>query len=263
MNLLIRREERVLRITLNRPGNRNALTAEMCSGIVHAITSAQTDPKVGSIFLTSYGQVFCAGMDLDEAMETHDQALGQLHDQLFTIGARSLKPIVVSVDGPALGGGLGLVAQGHVVVAEPGAVFGLPEIRVGLWPFLVYRSVAEALGARRAMQLSLTGSTFSAQEAMQWGLVHHVCYPPVDEQERGAAIARDLAKASPRAIKAGMQYVRASRGRSWSKAGELAIALRDRLMASQDFKEGYRAFKERRDARWPSLAAKPKDKEKK
>lgn len=260
MNLLVNREERVLRITLNRPAKRNALSREMCSGIVDAVTAAQTDRTIGSIFLTSNGQVFCAGMDLDEAMESPDSGLAQLHDKLFTLGARSLKPIVVSVDGPALGGGLGLVAQGHVVVAEPGAVFGLPEIRIGLWPFLVFRSIAAALGTRRTQQLSLTGSTFSAEEAMEWGLVDHVCYPPVDEQARGAAIARDLAKASPKAIKAGMQYVRASRGKSWDKAGALAIALRDRLMASEDFKEGYAAFKQRRDARWPSLSAKPKPK---
>lgn len=253
MNLLVKREERVLRITLNRPAKRNALTSEMCSGIVHAITAAQTDSSIGSIFITSNGQVFCAGMDLDEAVQMQNPELAQLHDKLFTLGARSLKPIVVSVDGPALGGGLGIVAQGHVVVAEPGAVFGLPEIHIGLWPFLVYRSVAAALGSRRTQQLSLTGSTFTAEEAMQWGLVHHVCHPPVDEQARGAAIARDLARASPRAIKAGMQYVRASRGKSWSKAGALAIALRDRLMKSDDFREGYAAFKEKREAKWPCL----------
>ena len=253
MNLLVKREERVLRITLNRPAKRNALTADMCAGMVNAIADAQEDRSIGSIFLTSVGQVFCAGMDLDEAIEAPDAGLARLHDQLFTLGGHSLKPIVVGVDGPALGGGLGLVAQGHVVVAEPGAVFGLPEIRVGLWPFLVYRSVAEALGSRRAQQLSLTGSMFTAAEAMQWGLVHHVCHPPTDEQERGAAIARDLAKSSPEAMEAGMRYVRESRGQSWGKAGELAMELRDRVMASEDFQEGYRAFKERRDARWPSL----------
>jgi len=260
MNLLIKREERVLCITLNRPAKRNALTSEMCSGIVNAITAAQTDRSIGSIFITSNGQVFCAGMDLDEAAESPESGLARLHDNLFTLGARSLKPIVVSVDGPALGGGLGLVAQGHVVVAEPGAVFGLPEIHIGLWPFLVYRSVAAALGSRRAQQLSLTGATFTAEEAMQWGLVHHVCHPPVDEQARGAAIARDLARASPRAIKAGMQYVRASRGKPWNKAGDLAIALRDRLMESEDFKEGYAAFKQKRAARWPSLRVETKAK---
>lgn len=257
MNLLIKHEERVLRITLNRPAKRNALTSEMCAGIVDAITAAQTDHGIGSIFITSNGQVFCAGMDLDEAVESPNPELAQLHEKLFTIGARSLKPIVVSVDGPALGGGLGLVAQGHVVVAEPGAVFGLPEIHIGLWPFVVYRSVAAALGSRRAQQLSLTGATFTAAEAMHWGLVHHVCHPPVDEQARGAAIARDLARASPKAIKAGMQYVRVARGKSLNKAGELAIALRDRLMAGEDFKEGYAAFKQRREARWPSLSVKP------
>jgi enoyl-CoA hydratase/carnithine racemase len=253
MDLLIKREERVLRITLNRPAKRNALTTAMCSGITDALTGAQDDHDIGSIFLTSNGQVFCAGLDFDEAAELTNTERTRLYAQLFSIGARSLKPIVVSVDGPALGGGLGLVAQGHVVVAEPGAVFGLPEIHIGMWPFTVYRSVAAALGRRRTQQLSLTGSTFTAHEAMHWGLVHHVCHPPVDEQERGAAIARDLARASPTAIRAGMQYVRETRGNSWERVGDLAIDLHDQLITGEDFKEGYAAMKQKREARWPSL----------
>jgi len=257
MDLLIKREERVLRITLNRPAKRNALTTAMCSGIVDVIAGAQDDRDIGSIFITSQGQVFCAGMDLDEAAEPPNTERTRLQDQLFSIGARSLKPIVVSVDGPALGGGLGLVAQGHVVVAEPGAVFGLPEIHIGLWPFAVYRSVAAALGRRRTQQLSLTGSTFTAHEAMQWGLVHHVCHPPVDEQARGAAIARDLARASPNAVQAGMQYVRETRGTSWDRVGDLAIDLHEQLLAGEDFKEGYAAMKQHREARWPSLQGTP------
>ena len=71
------------------------------------------------------------------------------HEKLFSLSRESLKPIVMAVDGAALGGGLGLVAQGHCVFASEAAAFGLPEIGVGLWPFLVYRSLVDAIGPRR------------------------------------------------------------------------------------------------------------------
>jgi enoyl-CoA hydratase/carnithine racemase len=252
MSLLVDQEGRVLRLRLNRPDKRNALNAEMCSKIVEAIESARSDEKVGSILISAAGQSFCAGMDLDEATKSSATELAEVHERLFTIGANSLKPIVMCVNGPSLGGGLGLVAQGHAVIAAENAVFGLTEIRLGLWPFLVYRAVEAALGERRTLELSLTGRVFSTQDALHWGLVHSVS-PPAEAVDHAAAIARDLAKASPVAINAGMQYVRQSRGKSWEEAGELAAALRRKLMDSTDFKEGCAAFKEKREPRWPSL----------
>ncbi len=252
MNLLIEHKCRVLRITLNRPDKRNALSSDMCAGIVKAVMSGQKRQDTGSILIDAAGQVFCAGMDLDEAVDQHGAKLATLHDDLFTLGATSMKPIVVCVNGPALGGGLGLVAQGHIVIAAHGAVFGLPEIRIGLWPFMVYRAVEAALGSRRTLELSLLGRMFPAHDALLWGLVHQVC-PPAEAADRATALARDLAKASPLAVEAGLRYFRESRGRSWREAGELAAALRVDLMQSQDFKEGYAAYKEKRDPHWPSM----------
>lgn len=252
MDLLVSEHGRVLHITLNRPQKRNALTWHMCCGIVHAIASAQRNRDIGCILITAAGQVFCAGMDLDEAVDHPGADLAALHDDLFNLGATSMKPIVVSVNGAALGAGLGLVAQGHVVMAAQGAVFGLPEIRIGSWPFMVYRAVEAALGARRTLELSLVGSVFPAHDALIWGLVHYVC-PPAEAAERAQGLARDLAKASPLAIQAGMRYFHESRGKSSKEAGERAAALRVELMAGDDFREGCASFKEKRDPRWPSM----------
>jgi enoyl-CoA hydratase/carnithine racemase len=252
MSLLVDHERRILHLTLNRPDKRNALNIEMCSKLVEAIAAAQKDENVGCILISAAGQVFCAGMDLDEAVGSPGTDLAEVHEKLFTVGANSLKPIVICVNGSALGGGLGLVAQGHAVIAAEGAVFGLTEMRVGLWPLLVYRAVEAALGARRTLELSLTARVFPAHDALQWGLAHYV-FPQADAADHAVAVARDLAKASPLAISAGMQYVRGSRGKSWEEAGELATALRRKLMNSPDFKEGCAAFKEKREPRWPSL----------
>lgn len=252
MHLLSNTHHRVLHLTLNRQEKRNALDAAMCSGIVNAVLEAQQRADVGCILISANGSVFCSGMDLDEAVGPNAAQLSAIHDALFTIGMTSLKPIVVCVGGAALGGGLGLAAQGHVVVAAEGAAFALTEIRVGLWPFLVYRSVEAALGSRRTLELSLTGQVFHAQDALEWGLVHQIS-PPAETMERAKGLAREIAKASPLAIAAGMRYVREARGRSVQEAGELAAVLRDELMDSEDFKEGVAAFKHKREPRWPSM----------
>jgi enoyl-CoA hydratase/carnithine racemase len=254
MGLNIERKQRLLQIVLNRPGKRNALTSAMCAGIVDAIGAAQDDRNIGSILISAAGPVFCSGMDVDEALSTEHAELANLHDDLFSTGFHSRKPIVISVCGAALGGGLGLVAQGHVVLASENAAFGLTEIRIGLWPFMVYRALEAALGARRTLELSLTGRSFTAHDALYWGLAHQVC-PPAETYERACGMARELSKASPAAIEAGLAYHQRSRGKSWEEAGNLAAELRVQLMDSGDLKEGFDAFKHRREPRWPSMPA--------
>lgn len=252
MKLNISKKNRILHLTLSRPEKRNALTLEMCEGIVGAIDSAQNDDHIGCVLIAAEGPVFCAGMDLEEAATPPLTKLTAVHERLFSIGQQSLKPIVVAVNGAALGGGLGLVAQGHLVVAEASSLFALPEIKVGLWPFLVYRALEAAIGPRRTLSISLAGGTFNADRALSWGLIGQIC-PDDEVRDRAEAVARDLAKACPAAIEAGMQYLRDSRGKTWEEAGQVAASLRDKLMASADFEEGCAAFKERREALWPSM----------
>jgi enoyl-CoA hydratase/carnithine racemase len=237
---------------LCRQEKRNALDAEMCTDLVKAVDEAQTNAEVGCILLSAHGTVFSAGMDLVEAAGPNSADLERIHEDLFTLGGRSLKPIIVCVNGAALGGGLGLAAQGHVVFAGEGATFALTEIRVGLWPFLVYRCVEAAVGPRRALELSLTGRQFDAESALSYGLVHRVA-PAAEVGDRSAAAAREIAQASPIAIHNGMRYVCDSRGRSIEEAGRIAAHLRGEIMAGPDFQEGVAAFRQRRDPKWPSL----------
>jgi enoyl-CoA hydratase/carnithine racemase len=95
---------------------------------------------------------------------------------------------------------------------------------------------------------------FQPAEALDWGLVHRIC-PSMELADRAKAIARELAKASPRALASGMEYFQGSREKSWKEAGELAAAMRAELMASDDFQEGIAAFKQKREPRWPSMPA--------
>src|ERR1035438_3781078 len=170
--LIPAREGRVLHLTLARPEKRNALNLALCHDLVASIEDGAHDPQVGAILLTAEGPAFCAGMDLSEIELGGDStAMDAIHEQLFTLGSRITKPLIAGVQGPALGGGTGLIANCHVVVAGPDARFGLTEIRLGLWPFLIFRAVSIALGERRTVELSLTGRIFPAAEARELALI--------------------------------------------------------------------------------------------
>jgi enoyl-CoA hydratase/carnithine racemase len=241
---------RVLEIVLDRPEKRNALSIEMCRAILEALGSAVRDSGVGAIVVTANGKSFCAGMDLTEVANGATDETNSLHEQIFTLGARTSKPLIAAVHGAALGGGTGLVANFHIVIAEPTATFGLTEIRLGLWPFLVFRAVETALGERRTTELALTGRIFDAEEARQLGLVHEV---PADSRNRALEVAQVVASYSPTAIYNGLSFVQEVRGMGWEEAGRVARRVRDWVFTGADFQEGLRAFREKRAPRWPSL----------
>ena len=242
---------RLLRLALNRPDKRNALNLELCRALVEALEAADRDPAVGAILLTGNGKSFCAGMDLHEIADADTGAVSQMHEQLFTIGARLGKPLVAAVHGAALAGGSGLVANCHIVIAAGDATFGLTEIRLGLWPFLVFRAVTAAVGERRTIELALTGRVFGAAEARDLGLVHEV---GADPAARALEVASALAESSPTAIRSGLRCVQEVRGKDWRQAGEIAQRARREVFETADFHEGIRAFREKRMPRWPSIS---------
>jgi enoyl-CoA hydratase/carnithine racemase len=247
-NLLINRQDRILRITLNRPEKRNALSFELCHELVNELRSAEDDAGITAILLDANGPSFCTGMDLDQVLAHGAAEHAGIHEELFTIGSRYPKPIVAAVQGAAVAGGTGLVAQAHIVVAAEDAQFGLTEIRLSLWPFTIFRAVSAAIGERRALELSLTGRLVSARDAWQWGLVHYLA-PAEKLPERALEVANLLASYSPTAIDRGMAFAQDTRGLSWKRAGELIADYRKEAYESSDFAAGVRAFLEKRGNR--------------
>jgi enoyl-CoA hydratase/carnithine racemase len=251
-NLRVERQGRLLRLTLNRPEKRNALNLDLCRELVLAMEEAWRDSSVGAILLSAEGKAFCAGMDLTEMLSPEAAGLTHIHERVFTLGVHANKPIIAAVRGPALAGGTGLAANAHITIAADDATFGLTEIRIGLWPFIVFRAVALAVGERRAIELSLSGRTFDAREAAGMGLVHHVV-PAADLEQRAFDAAMAIADSSPTAIASGLAFVAETRGKQSEEAGRTAYRFRDEIFRSPDFAEGLRAFHDKRTPRWPSL----------
>jgi enoyl-CoA hydratase/carnithine racemase len=251
-SLQISREGRVVQLALNRPERRNALNMDLCGALGAAFEDAENDAGIGAVLLTGNGKSFCAGMDLSEVMSSGAGDINEVHERIFTAGMRMTKPLIAAVHGAALAGGTGLAANCHIVVAAEDATFGLTEIRIGLWPFVIFRAVAAAVGERRATELALSGRIVPAGEAREYGLVHHVVEPPALMQ-RAREIAGAIAGQSPTAIHAGLDFVRSARGKSWEEAGDLARGIRNQVFRSADFQEGIRAFQEKRLPRWPSV----------
>lgn len=245
---------RVLRLALNRPDKRNALSAAFCRELVQALERADRDPSVGAILLAANGKSFCAGMDLNEIALGNVEEINTAHEQIFTVGSRLSKPLIGAVHGAALGGGTGLVANCHIVIAAQDATFGLTEIRLGLWPFLVFRAVSAAVGERRAVELSITGRIFGPQDAREIGFVSEIS---PDMPHRAAEVAESVASFSPTAIRSGIGFVSQIRGMDWASAGQVARRVRTQVFQSLDFQEGIRAFREKRPPRWPSLREPP------
>jgi enoyl-CoA hydratase/carnithine racemase len=254
MPIDLSREGRVLRLTLNRPDKRNALNLEMCREIVSALRDANNDQTLGAILLAGSGKAFCAGMDLTEAADVDREELAAIHDQLFSFNSWMLRPVVAGVQGAALAGGTGLVANAHIAIAEAGATFGLTEVRIGLWPVLIFPAVIRAVGERRAVELALTGRTFGAPDAERWGLVSETVASG-ELPARAAEVAHSLADSSLSAIQSGLEYTREIRGKNDEEVRRIGRLIREQIMQHVDFAEGIRAFGEKRAPEWSHTRA--------
>ncbi len=192
MKLRIEQDGRLRRITLASPETRNFLDEGLCTELLDQLRGAAADEATGAMLIDADGPVFCSGMD-EGACE-----------DLFRVGRRIAKPIVVAVKGVAVAGGVVLLATAHVVIAAQGTSFGLTDIREGKWSEPVFRAVAEAMGERRALELALTGRVFTTPDALSWGLVHMVA-PAFELEDRASDIATALANANPDAVRSALR----------------------------------------------------------
>jgi len=253
--LLVERDDKVLRLTINREDKRNSLSREVLQGLVNGVHTATEDERITVVVVSSAGEkVFSAGADLSvmaadaTGLEQHE-GRGLLKDLVVAIRSCP-KPVVAKVQGLCLAGGIGLAAGCDVVVARETAAFGMPEVERGLWPFMVSALLTRHVSPKHAMDYMLTGERFDARTAQAMGLVSRV-FPAETFEADVAAYVDKLAHAAPVAVRLGKAaWVAAAETGPLPAALEAMQAQLSLLTTTKDVAEGIAAFFDKREPRW-------------
>jgi enoyl-CoA hydratase len=246
-----RRDDCVLLITLNRPEAANALNTQMGLDLMELFEGLTIDVEgLRTAILTGRGtKAFCAGGDLKQRNGMTDEAWQAQH-LVFERMLRGIMgcpiPVIAAVNGAAYGGGCEIAAAADFIYASMDARFALTEVTLGIMPGTGgTQNLARAVGERRAKELILSGLPFSASEAEAWGLVNRVL-PPPQLMEATLAIADRIAGNGPMSVRQAKQAIH--RGLQMSLADGLTFEIEayNRLVPTEDRREGVLAFNERR-----------------
>lgn len=244
----------VARITLNRPDVRNALSRTLVEELGTALAAADADPTAHVIVLAGAGdKAFCAGADLKGVGERGTtlqarESFGGLAKILEAM-PRMRTPVIAQVHGFALAGGCGLAAGCDLVIASDDAVFGLPEIKIGLLPLIVMAPILKAVGRKRGLLMILSGEQITAREAFEMGLVSRVV-PRADLEKETSALARKLAAYSPTALGLAKEAAATIQDMEYGKSLHYLRDLITLVAMSDDAKEGIAAFFAKRPPEW-------------
>ena len=242
---------RVGLITLNRPQALNALNNQLMREVMDALESFDKNDTIGAMVITGTEKAFAAGADIKEmADKTIEQMMDRDHVAVFGRIRTIRKPVIAAVSGWALGGGCEVALSCDMIVASESAQFGQPEINIGVIPGAggtqrLTRSVGKAI----AMEMILNDRRLSAQEARQLGLVNRVV-PVEGYLEEAIQLAEEIAARAPLAVRAAKRLINQSFERTLTDG--LAAEKQEfyNLFASEDQKEGMRAFIEKREPEW-------------
>lgn len=240
-------------LTLDRPDRRNALNTELLDGLLVALRDARNDNQTRVIVITGSGAAFCAGADLDPAAVAAGPAA--MHEsrkkfaELLVAMRRCGKPIIACVNGPAVGGGVGIVANADFAVAADSAAFHTPEIKLGLFPFMIAAVMSRVMGRRAALEMIFTGEKVDAAYATRSGLINRAV--PADElRTTVTALATQLAAVSPLGMKLGRDAFYAQEDMPLEGALEFLNAQLAIAAQTDDAAEGISAFLQRRTPTW-------------
>lgn len=251
----------VATVTINRPENRNSLNAAVVEGLSDAVARTAADPDAGVLVITGAGErAFCSGADLSamfpesgtgsragDSVVTHESrgAIPRLFLDMYAMG----KPTIAKVRGYCLAGGFGLAMACDLVIAADDAVFGTPEIDVGLWPYMITVPLLRSMPPKTALELMMTGRRVGATEAKELGFVNRTV--PADELDAAVAeTARALASKSPQAMRLGRSSFYRSMGMAPEEALPYLQAMLTVTVSSEDAAEGIAAFIEKRPPSW-------------
>jgi len=248
--VLYEAKDGIARLTIHRPEKLNALDRATVQEIDRAVDTAGSDPRVGVLILTGAGEkAFVAGADIHELAtqtpvegEAFSRAGQAVLSRLETLG----KPSIAAINGYALGGGLELALACTLRLASESARLGLPEVSLGIIPgYGGTQRLARLVGRGRALEIVLTGEPIDAAEALRIGLVNRVV-PAADLLSTAEALARTLLSRGPMALRYAMQAVRDGLEMTQAEGLGLEAALFGLTCATEDMREGTRAFVEKR-----------------
>ena len=238
-------------LRLNRPEARNALSAEMMDELVDELEGLDPGPEVRCIVIAGSEQVFAAGGDIKAMSErSFAEALTHPSSAFWRRLAAIKTPMIAAVSGYALGGGCELALACDLIVSSPTAIFGQPEITLGIIPGGGgTQRLARVVGKQRAMEYVLTGRRFDAAEALAMGLVNKVAGEG-EWLEEAMALAHTIAERPPIATRLAKQAVLASEETALSAGLENERRLYELAMATDDRVEGMKAFLEKREPKF-------------
>jgi methylglutaconyl-CoA hydratase len=250
--------ESVMTITLSDEERRNALSQEMITELIDAIDAAEHDASVRVVILTNKGSVFCAGANLSEQSASTPGDRGkkfELHELLRRV-RESPKPFVGRLAGHCVAGGVGLAAVTDISVAESTATFGFSEVRIGVAPAIISVVCLPKMRRGEAQSAFLRGNRFSAQEAVQLGLIN-TAVAREDLDDEIETVVNDLLAGEPNALAAVKLLTSSVPAMSEEEAFAWTAELSATLFKTDEAKEGMQAFLEKRPASWAETLAPP------
>lgn len=243
-------KDHVARLVLNRPDKKNSLNRQMRKEVQAAFYDIKKDPDIWLAIISAEGDVFCSGKDLMEQVDpVGDDGTVLSNDELFLFQRTVYKPFIAALNGPCLAQGAGFALSSDIVIMAERATIGWPQVKRGISTVSGPSQGVHALPWAVAMGYLLRGRTISAQDALRLGLANEVV--PLDDlipcAERWAA---EILENAPLAVQAIKEAGRRGQDLPLDSRMRLARDIADRVLQSQDAKEGILAFKEKRKPRW-------------
>jgi enoyl-CoA hydratase/carnithine racemase len=247
--VLTERRGPAFHITLNRPDRRNAINKDLIGLVATGFRDAIADPSVRAVVLTGAGdKAFCAGGDLAPGggFDFDFSQPRTPYGDLLRLSQECPLPIIVAVNGHCIAGGMGFLALADIAVAVESAKFGLPEVKIGLFPMQVMSLLGRLVPPRLVREWALTGELFDAATAKEAGLLNHIVAAG-ELEAKVDALVEILAARSPSAIRRGKYALRVLEGMSFEQAIAFAEGQLGLMSLTGDAKEGLASFNEKRE----------------
>ena len=247
-------EKNILTITLNRPERKNAINSVMTNEVNYALAYAKQERSIRVVVLAAEGDIFCAGADLRNMSgkeKASESAVPRIEGSTdISLSIRHLnKPVIAKIQGSVLAGALLMVTNSTHAIAIEEAQFSAPEIKRGIWPFMVMAGLFRVMPKRAGLDFCMRGQAIDAKKAEEWGLINQ-SVSASDLDKTVDELALDLANLAPTTMQMGLSAYNKQDSMSFDEAHPFLQEQIAACVQSDDAKEGINAFLEKREPNW-------------